>query len=87
MTYLNFTVVKIHNYYNYWSLTIKNSILSTAVEISFTQADVSVNEDNGTVFVCLVKDRPTVLDIELQVTAREQNPSDAICEFSCLLIT
>ena len=57
------------------------------MEISFTEANVRVNEDNGTVFVCLAKDRPTVLDIELQVTARELDPSDAICEFSCLLIT
>ena len=57
------------------------------MQVSFTEADVSVNEDNGTVFVCLTKDRQTLVDIELRVTAREQNPSDAICEFSCLLIT
>ena len=57
------------------------------MQISFTEPDVRVNEDNGTVFICLAKDRQTLLDIELQVTAREQNPSDAICEFSCLLIT
>ena len=82
--YLNFTVVKI---LQLLEPNNKISILSTAVQISFTQADVRVNEDNGRVFVCLVKDRQTVLDIELQLAAREQNPSDARCEFSCLLIT
>ena len=50
------------------------------MEISFSEADVRVNEDNGTVFVCFVKDRQTLLDIELEVTAREQNPPDARCE-------
>ena len=50
------------------------------MQISFDTDDVRVNEDNGTVFVCLEKDRQTLLDIELQVTAREQNPPDARCE-------
>ena len=47
------------------------------MQISFTETDVRVNEDNGTVFVCLEKDRQTLLDIEIQVTAREQSPPDA----------
>ena len=50
------------------------------MQISFDTDDVRVNEDNGTVFVCLEKDRQTLLDIVLEVTAREQNPVDANCE-------
>ena len=59
----------------------------TGVQISFTETDVRVNEDNGTVFVCLEKDKQTLLDIDLQVTARERNPPDDICEPLCMLIT
>ena len=50
------------------------------MQISFDTDDVRVNEDNVTVFVCLEKDRQTLLDVELEVTAREQNPADASCE-------
>ena len=50
------------------------------MQISFDTDDVRVNEDNGTVFVCLEKDRQTLLDVELVVTAREQDPVNASCE-------
>ena len=50
------------------------------MQISFDTDDVRVNEDNGTVFVCLEKDRQTLLDVELVVTAKEQDPVDASCE-------
>ena len=52
------------------------------MQISFDTDNVRVNEDNGTVFVCLVKDRQTLRDIQLNVTARELNSPDARCESS-----
>ena len=53
-------------------------IFSIVVEISFTSDDVRVNENNGTVYVCIEKNLQTDRDIFLDITASVL-PNEADC--------
>ena len=53
-------------------------IFSIVVEISFTSDDVRVNENNGTVYVCIEKNLQTDRNIFLDITASVL-PNEADC--------
>lgn len=52
--------------------------LFPAAVVNFSSDNVRVDEDNGTVTVCLVKSGPTSRDLQLNVTSRELTPPDAV---------
>lgn len=49
------------------------------MSVSFDSSNVIVDEDNGTVYVCLEKDLATARDILLDVTARTI-ANEAMCK-------
>ena len=44
----------------------------------FTESDYSANEGDGTLQVCVVRDRPIADNFTAVVTVQEQMPPDAI---------
>ena len=63
----------------YWSL-----IFTAGAVINFASPDVTVDEDNGTVTICLTKSATTSSDVTISVTARELSPVDADCKLQTL---
>ena len=67
------------NHHHHYHFTTNNII---TVVIKPYCEDYRVNESNGSVTVCLMKDLETAVDLNVTFEAKQTTPPDALCKLS-----